>query len=188
MDRRDFLRRGLGKVSEAAVEHADKKLAAKVNWIRPPFALHELEFLLACTRCDACVTACPHEVIFKLAPRLGPEVVGTPALDLLNRACHLCEDWPCVTNCEAQALKLPEAELHPPKLARAIINQQSCLPWLGPECGACRASCPVDQALIWDGERPLIQLEYCTGCALCRESCVTEPKAIDIQLLSHNTQ
>jgi ferredoxin-type protein NapG len=58
----------------------------------PPYAQDELAFLLACTRCGACVTACPHGVIFPLAPRLGITVAGTPALDLLHKGCHLCED------------------------------------------------------------------------------------------------
>ncbi len=183
MDRRDFLRKSIGKVSEAAIDHADHRLSSRVNWIRPPFALPELEFLLTCTRCDACVSACPHDVIFKLAPRLGADLVGTPALDLLNRACHLCEEWPCVTSCEPKALLLPDTEPPPqPKLARAAINTQTCLPYLGPECGACRDSCPVENALLWDNERPVIDSDVCTGCALCREACVNEPKAIDISL------
>ena len=185
MDRREFFRRGIGKVSETAVKHVDDKLGQRVNWIRPPFALPELDFLLACTRCNACIEACPHEVIFPLAARLGPEVVGTPALDLLNKACHLCADWPCVTSCEPKALFLPAAEDNTawPKLAHVAIDTGTCLPYLGPECGACRDACPVDEAMSWEKERPIINEARCTGCGLCREACVTEPKAISISLL-----
>jgi ferredoxin-type protein NapG len=187
MDRRDFLRRGIGKVSEAAVKQADARVAERVNWFRPPFALPELEFLLACTRCDACREACPHGVIFPLAVRLGAELVGTPALDLLNRPCHLCADWPCVQACEPKALQLPEAEQPAmPKLALISINTESCLPYLGPECGACRDSCPVDNALQWQAERPVINTDNCTGCALCREACVVEPKAIELKIRSNS--
>ena len=183
MDRRDFLRRGIGKVTETAVKHVDEKVTRRVNWIRPPFALPELEFMLACTRCDACIEACPHGVIFPLAIRLGADVVNTPALDLLNKACHLCEDWPCVTVCEPGALQKPAAEEKVwPTLALAKVNTDSCLPYMGPECGACRDSCPIDGALQWQAERPVIHAAVCSGCGLCRDSCVLEPKAITISL------
>jgi len=186
MDRRDFLRRGIGKVSETAVKHVDEKIAQRVSWIRPPFALPELDFLLACSRCNQCIEACPHDVIFPLATRLGAEVVGTPALDLLNKACHLCTDWPCVESCEPKALRLPEPDEgnHPwPKLAMATINTEACLPYLGPECGACRDVCPVPDAMHWEQEKPLLNETLCTGCGLCRDACVTEPRAINIGLI-----
>lgn len=185
MERRDFLRRGIGKVTEKAVQQAEAKITGRVNWIRPPFAQPEMEFLLTCTRCSACLEACPHGVIFPLANRLGPAVAGSPALDLLNKACHLCTDWPCVKQCEPNALQLPE---HPvdtpwPKLAKASINEDVCLPYLGPECGACRDHCPVSGAMTWENERPTINAAYCTGCAMCREACVVDPKAVDIEIL-----
>lgn len=189
MDRRDFLRRGLGKVTETAVRHVDEKVAQRVNWIRPPFALPELEFLLACTRCNQCLEACPHEVIFPLAVRLGADVVGTPALDLINKACYMCDDWPCVQVCEPKALQLPVGEEHKswPKLARLVINTETCLPYLGPECGACRDACPVPEAMYWKNERPVINEDLCTGCGLCREACVLEPKAMTITLSSSDS-
>lgn len=185
MDRREFFRRGVGKATEAAVRQVDEKIAQRVNWIRPPFALPELEFLLACTRCNACLEACPHAVIFPLAARLGADVVATPALDLLNKACHLCDDWPCVQSCEPGALQLPVASEDKawPRLAGMTINTESCLPYLGPECGACRDACPVPGALHWRQERPAINEGQCTGCGMCREACVIEPKAISITLL-----
>lgn len=184
MDRREFFRRGVGKVSETAVKQVDARLAQRVNWIRPPFALPELDFLLACTRCDDCRKACPHEIIFPLAARLGADVVATPALDLLNQACHLCPDWPCVQACKTGALQLPAAAQDVlPKLARMSIDTQTCLPYLGPECGACADACPVPGALSWEQERPHIDPQHCTGCALCRQACVLEPKAIKVGLL-----
>lgn len=185
MDRRSFFKASIDKVSKTAVKVADAHVAQRAeHWIRPPYALDELEFLLACTRCDKCIEACPHDVIFKLPARLGAQVVGTPALDLLNKACHLCNDWPCVKVCEPQALQLPEVsedEKSPlPQLAVAEINTQTCLPYQGPECGACASSCPVPGALLWDETRPYINAEKCTGCSLCREACIVEPKAINI--------
>ncbi len=188
MDRRDFFRLGLQEAGKTAVRLVDESVSQRARrWLRPPFAQAELEFLLACTRCDKCVEACPHDVIFKLPARLGAQVVGTPALDILNKGCHLCEDWPCVKACEPEALKLPvtdgEGELPLPKLARAEINTSSCLPYLGPECGACKPACPVPGALVWDREKPRVDPEICTGCGLCRDACVVEPKAVNISSL-----
>ncbi len=200
MDRREFFRRAAGKAAQTAVKEADRRVEARAaHWIRPPYARPELEFLLACTRCGACVEACPHGVVFALPARVGARAAATPALDLLNKACHLCEGWPCVVVCEPDALRLPEhpsaegrgeeepAEPPLPRLARVYVDTQTCLPYKGPECGACAGSCPVPGALYWDGDRPRIDAERCTGCAQCREACILEPKAILISSLHRST-
>ncbi len=185
MDRRSFFRRTVSKAARTVVREVDDKVRADaVHWIRPPYALDELEFLLACTRCGECVSICPYKVIFPLESRLGAKVVNTPALDLLNMACHLCEDWPCVNVCETAALKIPDVEeghnIPLPFLAKAGINTSSCLPYSGPECGACQGSCPVPGAMIWELEKPRIDSTLCTGCAMCRQACIVEPKAVFI--------
>jgi len=185
MDRREFFRRGINKVSETAVKEAERRARKKAaNWIRPPYAIRELDFLLACTRCAKCIEACPHGTIFPLPLRLGAEVVNTPALDLLSHACHLCADWPCVTACEPHALQHPSVEddeaLPLPRLSHVSIDTDICLPYSGPECGACRMACPVSGALLWQMEKPSIDTARCTGCALCREACITSPKAINV--------
>lgn len=189
MDRRDFFRRGFGQATEAAVKAVDKRAAEKAkHWIRPPYAIPELDFLFACTRCNACIDTCPYDVIFPLAARLGADVVNTPAMDLLTRGCHLCEDWPCVMSCETKALVLPElngkGDRIIKKIAVAEININNCLPYSGPECGACGSVCLIEGALVFNNEKPVINLEYCVGCALCREVCIIEDKAINISSLS----
>ncbi len=188
MHRRDFFRASIDRVAKTVVQIADEHVNERArHWIRPPYALTELEFLLACTRCEKCVDACPHNVIFKLSAKLGAKLVETPALDLLNKACHMCEDWPCVQSCDAQALALPEPEedeqIAPPKLAIAAINEEACLPYHGPECGVCASACPLPDAMHWFMERPTINTMACTGCGLCREACILEPKAINIYSL-----
>lgn len=189
--RRAFFRRAAGKAAEKVVEQADARIEARAaRWIRPPFAIAEIEFLLACTRCDACIQACPHGVIFRLPSSFGIDVTATPALDLTHKGCRLCADWPCVSACEPAALRLPETEegqvsepLPLPRLARASIDTGQCLPYMGPECGACEGSCPVEGALAWDGYRPRIEVSLCTGCGLCRQACITDPKSIMIKSL-----
>jgi ferredoxin-type protein NapG len=202
MDRRSFFRSAIDKSSKAVVKTVDASVNKQASrWLRPPFAINELEFLLACTRCNDCIEACPHDVIFSLSSRVGVKAAGTPALDLLNKGCHLCEDWPCVSVCTANTLVFPESKISPelqaededtttennkkpqPKLARASIDTAACLPYSGPECGVCIDACPVDGALTLDMVKPVIDETLCTGCALCREVCITDPKAINIASL-----
>ncbi len=185
MNRRDLFKQAATKVARLAVKEASMRATVHATrWIRPPYALDELEFLLACTRCGECTHACPHEVIFPLSARLGAQVAATPALDLLDHGCRLCDDWPCVNACKSGALELPEANdgeaIPPPRLATAAVNTVTCLAYLGPECGACASSCPCPGAMIWEQEKPRIDPETCTGCGMCREACIVEPKAIEI--------
>ncbi|MFT6372121.1 MAG: ferredoxin-type protein NapG [Gammaproteobacteria bacterium] len=196
MDRRGFFKNIADKSAERSVEIVNNKVSRRAaNWIRPPYALDETDFLLACSRCDRCVEACPHQVIFKLPERLGAQVAFTPALDLLKKGCHQCEDWPCVNACKDMALVLPkpgpnveQSAIEPelPMMARAEINSKACLPYNGLECDACADSCPVPSALTWDMTLPIINLLLCTGCGMCREVCVADPKAVNIRSL-HNS-
>ena len=188
VDRREFFRHGGRKVAEAKAQVATATVAARAgNWIRPPFAVAEAEFLLGCTRCGKCAEVCLHDVIFELPGNLGRQVAGTPAMDLRHRGCHMCADWPCLAACEPKVLKRSEPkEDSPPaplKLAVLQIDERTCLPYLGSECGACAHACPVPGALEWeDGVGPVIVQKICTGCALCREACILEPKAIEISV------
>jgi ferredoxin-type protein NapG len=194
LSRRRFFKRGIDRLAKTGVEAIEQRVEQKSrHWIRPPFARPELDFLLACTRCDACIEACPHNVIFPLPFSRGAEVAATPALDLLNRGCQLCEDWPCVQACGEGALLLPEVaedadgelaaaaeseRVLPPALSRVVIDTTVCLPYNGPECGACKGSCPIPDTLQWQGEKPVINSASCVGCALCREACIVDPKAV----------
>lgn len=196
MDRRGFFKNIANRAADKPAVIAEKKVNRRAaNWIRPPYALDEADFLSACSRCSRCVEACPHQVIFKLPERLGAQVAFTPALDLLKKGCHQCEGWPCVNACEDKALVLPEPEpsaerdeIAPelPKMARAEINSKICLPYNGHECSACADSCPVPSALTWDMTLPIINLLVCTGCGMCREACVADTKAVNIKSL-HNS-
>lgn len=196
MDRRAFFSRGSKKVAEAATKLLDKKIQADAaHWIRPPFAIDEINFLLSCSRCDQCIKACPQQIIFPLPARSGVQVFNTPAMDLLNKSCQLCEDWPCVSACESDALIIPivkakqKKKKHKkkkkekkiwPKIANVFINTKTCMPYNGPECGACRI-CPVPNAMLWKNEKPMIDNQICTGCGQCLEACIMQPKAIIIQ-------
>ena len=189
MDRREFLSLGADRAAEIKADLArDTPAWPGDNCIRPPFAEAERDFLINCTRCDKCIAACEFDVLFKLSGDLPHPAAGTPAMDLLNRGCHMCADWPCVAACEPNALRLPPGESgappEPEKFALAEIDTEHCLPYRGPECGACADSCPLEGALVWRrGGRPVINSDICTGCGRCREACIVEPKAVRITLL-----
>jgi ferredoxin-type protein NapG len=147
---------------------------ADPGWPRPPGAVEEADFLRLCTRCDACIEACPHGAIGRL--QSGP-AAGTPAMDPNTAPCHLCEGVPCAAACDEGALIpiTPEAIF----LGIAEISTQSCLPFRGPECGACRTSCPIG-ALTFSLARPRIDPDTCNGCGLCRADCPVWDRAITV--------
>ena len=143
---------------------------------RPPGALPEKEFLAACSRCDACIEACPHGSIGRMPPGTGV-FAGTPAMNTQRVACHLCEDQPCVTACEDGALSpVPWEAVF---FGLAVVNTSTCFVFKGPECGACRPACPL-KAIRLEACRPIVDDEICNGCGLCREACPVWDKAIDI--------
>ena len=188
-DRRRVIRETVNK----ARNNASKTLSYEGEgrsryWIRPPYALPEAEFLAACRRCDACIEACPHGVIFRLSGTVGAQAALTPALDLMNHGCHLCADWPCVKSCETGALQRPEEKgqvIAFPLLARAWIDQVICLSYKDESCGVCSEVCPVVAgAESLRLAKPVIDQSICVGCGLCREACVSEPKAIHIRSLA----
>ncbi len=144
--------------------------------LRPPGALPEPAFLDACTRCGLCVHACPHQSLFVFNGKASPELVGTPLLQPERRACHMCEGFPCIEVCEPRALVEPKTL---PKLGHVVVDATRCLPFLGPECGACRGLCPTPtQALSLRLGRPQVDEDGCIGCGICIEACPTSPKSL----------
>ncbi len=77
----------------------------------------------------------------------------------------------------------PNEHINIPGFSSAEIDTKICLPYSGPECGACESACPVKGTLVFVHEKLLINLKHCVGCALCREACVVENKAINIKPL-----
>ncbi|MFK7959731.1 MAG: 4Fe-4S dicluster domain-containing protein [Phycisphaerales bacterium] len=140
---------------------------------RPPGAISEPAFLDGCTRCDACITACPVDALQRAPERFGP-AVGTPIIDADRAPCRMCEDRPCIEACEPGVL----TDLVAPLMGTARIKTQTCLAHQGTTCTACSEQCPVDDAIHVDRGRPTVNESACTGCGVCRYVCPSPENAV----------
>lgn len=138
--------------------------------LRPPGAVAEPAFLKGCTRCGACISACPHDAIITAPPRMRA-AAGTPMIEPRNQPCLLCEDMPCIAACEPQVLCAPaEGEALPP-MGVAWIGILDCLAHQGSFCSTCVERCPVSGAIEVNAGRPRIVESQCVGCGLCQYVC-----------------
>lgn len=139
---------------------------------RPPWAREERDFISSCTRCDACIDACPTAILVRADG-------GFPAVDFSRGECTFCGD--CVTHCAPRALLRP-AEGDAPWSLKASIGQ-ACLAAAGVECRVCGENCPVGairfRPRIGGVALPQLEAEACTGCGACFAPCPT--RAIVVQ-------
>ncbi|MEP2531554.1 ferredoxin-type protein NapF [Shimia sp.] len=130
------------------------------NAMRPPGALVAEEFADACTKCDACVTACPEAIIIR-------DDEGFPRVDLTKGACTFC--GVCSQVCEPEAI-LPASDWN----WRAKPTQ-SCISLQGVTCRTCEDQCD-SQAIrfrLMTGGRsePNFDSDLCIGCGACAAAC-----------------
>ncbi len=142
--------------------------------LRPPGAVEETAFLRDCTRCDACLEACPPNAIVH-APARMRHAAGTPMIDPAVQPCVMCDDLPCVAACEPGVLSAHV----PPVLGTARIVEETCLAHQGSFCTVCSERCPVDGAITLDGRhRPTVVEDTCTGCGVCFHVCPAPDNAV----------
>ena len=176
-NRRDFLFRGLTRAIERAGRALGDQIAPATH-VRPPGALPEAALAAACTRCGACASACPTQVIVMLGQDAGI-AAGTPVLDLASRACAMCADMPCATACPTGALAVPEHGWAAVRLAQLLVDSSRCITYRDVECGVCARACPVGPAALVIDERGHPRLgAACTGCGTCIAACVTSPSSL----------
>lgn len=134
-----------------------------VAGLRPPWALPELAFQRACTRCDDCIRVCPTHVLVR-----GEG--GFPTVNFSQGECTFCGD--CVRACRPGALRVEDggAAWH----YRARINE-ACLAKGNVECRICGEACGVGaiRFRLRVGGVPLPELDVaaCTGCGACVAPC-----------------
>ena len=173
--------------------HARAAKALPPEYIRPPGALDEEEFLSACIRCGICVRDCPYGIL-KLA-ELGSDnpATGTPYFIARTGPCEMCEDIPCIPNCPTNALDHSLKDITKARMGLAVlIDQETCIAFQGLRCEVCYNVCPVRGKAITlefqpnkrSGRHalfiPVVHSEHCTGCGLCEKACILEREAIKV--------
>jgi len=177
VNRRDFFKYAFVEITKAVQEFSGEKRdlpPRKRNYLRPPGAVGEALFDLLCTRCDACIKACPHQCIRGSDSEEGGAKVGTPIIIPKEAACRLCSDLPCIKACKDGALR-PVEDIRKVRIGVALIDRRSCIDYMeeqAPPCRQCYIQCPLkDEAIYLDRERPVIRAERCTGCGICENIC-----------------
>lgn len=148
--------------------------------LRPPGAIEENAFLAGCTKCDACVQACPHDAIVH-APVRFRRAAGTPMIDPSptssvsgGQPCLMCEDFPCIAACEPGVLRMDM----PKTMGIARIDMQTCLAYQHSFCTVCSEQCPVAGAIEVIAGKPRIIEDVCTGCGVCHHVCPAPANAV----------
>ena len=199
-DRGDFFK-SLGKLVAGFVAERveDVITGAGPKLLRPPGALEEFDFLLACTRCDKCLRACPQGSIDRAGPQAAL-AAGTPAIEPRIMPCFLCTDLPCIPACPEGALVWPRRKVAgqalegPPavKMGTARVKPNRCLTYEkegrpAQPCRTCVDRCPypgvairMDEAAPGGMAHPVVSEDFCTGCGLCSFGCPTPEPAIVI--------
>lgn len=118
--------------------------------------------MAACTRCDACIKACPEKV-------LARDINGFPSFDPAAGACVFC--GACAEAC-AESVFDQTAE---PLRHRALVAEESCLAHEGIHCEACRDTCEPNairfRPRLGGPPVPEIEIARCTGCGGCVGPC-----------------
>nr|NIQ03971.1 hypothetical protein [Nitrospinaceae bacterium]NIR57821.1 hypothetical protein [Nitrospinaceae bacterium]NIS88284.1 hypothetical protein [Nitrospinaceae bacterium]NIT85161.1 hypothetical protein [Nitrospinaceae bacterium]NIU99532.1 hypothetical protein [Nitrospinaceae bacterium] len=158
------------------------RITKRVPLIRPPGAISEQAFLQACTRCDKCIHACPKDAIQKVPKELGFLIMNTPYIDPKKNPCVMCDDLPCISACEDEAL-LPVDSKYDVNMGYAILDKDKCQAYGHTFCQQCLIDCPIPGAITQEDMKPVFHKNVCTGCGVCVMSCSTVniPVAIKIK-------
>ncbi|MCL2589507.1 MAG: ferredoxin-type protein NapF [Betaproteobacteria bacterium] len=148
---------------------------------RPPWAVDEALFTRICTRCGACIAACPTGL---LAQGAG----GFPEADFRRAYCTFCTDCACACtkNAQESVPHQPPALTFSPDLPpwelRAAIGT-ACLPRQNVLCRSCEDHCEEGaiRFTLRQGSpaQPEIMESCCIGCGECVASCPV--RAISMQ-------
>jgi ferredoxin len=157
--------------------------------LRPPGSREtnpDVVALTSCTRCNACVGACPTGAIQPALLQAGIQGLGTPVLvprlGYCDYSCNACGQI-----CPTQAIPaLALADKRRQVIGKAYIDESRCLVWSDRQpCIVCQEMCPLPSKAIvlevqevWNPERGTVRLQFprvvrdlCVGCGLCEYRC-----------------
>ena len=181
--RRTFLGAAAGAAGALALR---KALADNPLPVRPPGARAESEFKGLCSRCGACLRACPYGILRPDFGAAGLTGLLAPVVDYAQAHCfEYCNE--CAKVCPAGAIERLALET---KRNRAIglaeIDRRTCIAWRdGEYCMVCHEFCPYLAIEIVEHHGvncPVVKPEMCRGCGACQVNCPAQPdKAIVVR-------
>ncbi len=136
--------------------------------IRPPWAVEEELFLVDCSRCYDCISACPENIIIR-----GNG--GYPEVSFKQSECTFCTE--CVNSCEKDVLKLPDDPANYIESAwqLKVSISKKCLSVNAVVCRACGENCDTEaihfQLKPGGISEPHISPDICNGCGACVSIC-----------------
>ena len=187
LSRRQFLGSVAGGVALSALPAAVGLPSFKQkDYLRPPGALRESDFLDHCLRCGLCAHVCPTNVIQMDVGSSGLAGLCTPVVNPRYGYCEYnCRK--CLEVCPSHALKpLSLSEKQAFKIGTAVVDRSRCYTYAdGYDCGVCEEHCPVpDKAIRFRevmvnnhrGELVKVRQIYvrpdlCIGCGICQNVC-----------------
>jgi ferredoxin len=159
--------------------------------VRPPGSVPEEEFLQLCIRCAECFKACPNNVLQPIGFNHGFDALWTPQVVADWAGCEpTCNN--CGQVCPTGAIRaLSPAEKGAARIALAVVNERTCLPYEGREdCRMCVDECTaagynaiefvrIGAEIDQDGVpiegsgylAPVVLTDRCVGCGLCQMRC-----------------
>ena len=170
-DRRQFLA-GLGiGIPTALLLPKLVKSPAKKS-ILPPGATKQ--FATTCTRCYACIKACPSKIIrVKAGGNLSEMFMPELCFDkgVCNEFCTRCTEA-----CPTGAIrKLTEDAKRHTQIGTAKVEQDKCIAWADKGyCMVCDEFCPyqaIDTHMNGDVACPIVNPAKCRGCGGCEHNC-----------------
>jgi ferredoxin len=145
--------------------------------VLPPGASDPASFAAACSRCYACLNACPRGVIRVSSPvDRAPGQFFQPELDPAHGFCdEFCNR--CSQVCASGALApLSVDEKRARQIGVARVVREACLAWAdGEYCMVCEEYCPYHAISPSEDQkgvpRPVVDEKLCRGCGLCQHEC-----------------
>ena len=133
--------------------------------LRPPWSRAGDAFDDACTRCGACVDACPTHVL-KLAD-------GRVRVDYAEGECTFC--GACVASCPEPAFDVAAHAAGARAWSVVARIDDTCLARLGVACTSCGDACEAHAIRFRVHRSPLpdprVDAHLCTGCGACVRVC-----------------